>query len=29
VRIGVVVLIILYLAVFTPSGEQAFIYLQF
>jgi D-alanyl-lipoteichoic acid acyltransferase DltB (MBOAT superfamily) len=29
VRIGVVVLMLLYLAIFAPSGEQAFIYLQF
>jgi D-alanyl-lipoteichoic acid acyltransferase DltB (MBOAT superfamily) len=29
VRIGTVVLMLLYLAVFAPSGEQAFIYLQF
>ena len=29
VRIGIVVLMILYLAVFAPSSEQGFIYLQF
>jgi D-alanyl-lipoteichoic acid acyltransferase DltB (MBOAT superfamily) len=29
VRIGMIVLMILYLSVFAPSGEQAFIYLQF
>jgi alginate O-acetyltransferase complex protein AlgI len=29
VRIGLVILMILYLALFAPSGEQGFIYLQF
>lgn len=29
VRVGIVVLMVLYLAVFAPSSEQAFIYLQF
>ncbi len=29
VRIGIVVLMVLYLALFAPSGEQPFIYLQF
>jgi len=29
VRVGVVILMVLYLAIFAPSGEKAFIYLQF
>jgi hypothetical protein len=29
VRVGIVVLMVLYLAMFAPSSEQAFIYLQF
>ena len=29
VRIGIVLLVIIYLTVFTPAGEKGFIYLQF